>query len=133
MGYDKDGDGDIDASDLKLINKNDVVDLLRKYYWNRWKADEIKNQSVANFLVDWLWNSGAWGIKIPQRIAGAFSDGVVGPETIRVINSKNQEDLFNDLKEARILFVKDICRKDPKQLANLNGWINRINSFKFKA
>lgn len=31
-GYDKDGDGDIDAADLVLITKDDVIRLLKKYY-----------------------------------------------------------------------------------------------------
>ena len=32
--------------------------ILKGEYWDRWKADEIRNQSVANLLVDWVWGSG---------------------------------------------------------------------------
>ena len=71
-GYDKDGDGDIDVDDLHLLTREDVVNrVLKPHYWDRWKADEIKSQSVANILVDWVWASGAHGIKIPQRLPGS--------------------------------------------------------------
>lgn len=54
VGYDKDGDGDIDVDDLKKISDNDVVGrVMRPHYWNRWKADRIASQSVANIAVDW--------------------------------------------------------------------------------
>lgn len=129
QGYDKDGDGDIDADDLRIISREDVVGLLRKGYWDRWRADYICNQSIANILVDWTWNSGTNGIKIPQRILGLKADGIVGPITLNTVNASNQRNLFDLIKSERISFVNNIVRKDPSQQKFLKGWLNRINSF----
>jgi lysozyme family protein len=132
-GHDEDGDGDIDIDDLKLITKKDVVEcILRPHYWNRWKADDIKNQSIANILVDWVWGSGKWGIIIPQRLLNITTDGMVGPKTIKAINSySSQSLLFQYIRIARIDFINDLCINHPEQLKFKKGWINRINSFKF--
>lgn len=130
-GYDKDGDGDIDADDLKQITREDVVNLLRKDYWNRWKADQIRSQSLANILVDWVWASGKWGIIIPQRLLNVNPDGKVGPVTLATLNQVNPAVFFQKLKEERIKFCIDLCRKDPTQNVFLKGWVNRINDFKF--
>ena len=132
VGYDKDGDGDIDVDDLKLITDEEAVNaVLRPHYWNRWKADQIKSQSLANILVDWVWGSGAHGIKIPQRMLGVSPDGIVGPLTLKALNAQNPEKFFRLIKERRRKFFKDICTKDPSQKVFLKGWNRRLDSICF--
>ena len=131
-GYDKDGDGDIDVDDLHLLTREDVVNrVLKPHYWDRWKADLIQDQSVANILVDWVWASGAHGIKIPQRLLGVTVDGIVGPKTIAAVNAKNPRELFDMIKIARFDFIEDICRKRPANNKFKRGWMNRINDISY--
>ncbi|WP_060873903.1 glycoside hydrolase family 108 protein [Myroides odoratus] len=131
-GYDKNNDGKIDAEDIKLLNQSDFKYVLRRY-WDKWRANEIKNQSVANILVDWYWGSGKWGIIIPQRILGVTQDGIVGPKTINALNAVNQAEFFKKVFDARVKFLNDIVKNNPTQKRFINGWMNRLNDFKFKA
>lgn len=149
-GYDKDGDGDIDVDDLKLLTNADVMNrVLKPHFWDRWKADQIKSQGVANILVDWVWGSGKHGIVIPQRILGVTPDGIVGDKTIAAINAANPQELFDRIFEARKKFLNDITAasveayvrkvKRPVTLAEqmvktnrrfLKGWLNRLEAIK---
>jgi len=130
IGYDKDGDGDIDVQDIRLLDSKDFQAVL-KVYWNKWCATQIKNQSIANLLVDWVYTSGAWGIKIPQRILNVKEDGIVGSKTLQALNSADQKQLFEDIFEARKKFFIDIVKNNPEQKKFVNGWMNRLEDFKF--
>lgn len=131
VGYDIDGDGDIDKDDLKALSKADVIwNVLKPYYWDRWKADEIRTQAIANLLVDWVYNSGEPGIKIPQRILGVKDDGIVGPVTIRAVNDTDQEKLFSEILNARKRYYNDLVIQKPSQKKFLKGWMNRLKKFK---
>lgn len=133
VGYDKDGDGDIDVDDLKLLSKDDVLNrVLKPHYWDKWKADQIKNQSVANILVDWVWGSGANGIKLPQKLLGLTVDGIVGPKTLAAVNSSDSLVLFNTIKAEREAFLYRIVERDPSQKRFLKGWLNRLNALKYE-
>ena len=129
VGYDKDGDGDIDVDDLKLITDAEAVNaVLRPHYWNRWQADQIANQSLANILVDWVWGSGANGIKIPQGLLGVQQDGIVGSKTLSALNSQDPQAFFNLIKNRRVQFFNSIVKRDPSQKRFLKGWLRRLNS-----
>jgi len=130
VGYDKDGDGYIDVQDIKLLNTHDFEAVL-KIYWNRWKSDKIINQSVANILVDWVWGSGVWGIKIPQRILGVVQDGVIGDKTLCALNAQNQKEFFDKIFAERVKFLDNIVKNNPSQKKFIKGWKNRLNDFKF--
>ncbi|QCO45757.1 MULTISPECIES: glycoside hydrolase family 108 protein [Elizabethkingia] len=127
IGYDKTGDGKVDASDLKKLTKSDVLHVLKVGYWNRWKADQINNQTIANTLVDWVWGSGSWGIKIPQRLLGVTQDGVVGNKTIEALNKQDPKVFLDSLYKARYQYLKDIVNKNSKLTVFLKGWNNRMD------
>ena len=132
VGYDKDGDGDIDVDDLKQITREDMKEcVLRPHYWNRCRADEIKSQAIANIMVDWVWASGVTGIKQVQTLLGVKVDGIVGEKTLNAINSAQQRDLFLLIKEARIAYVEHICTKRPANLRFRKGWLRRIEDIKW--
>lgn len=132
VGYDKDGDGDIDVDDLRLLTDRDVRDrVLKPHYWDRWRADEIKSQSVANILVDWVWGSGAYGIKIPQRVLGVRIDGIVGSKTIAAVNAQDPRRLFELIKQERRDYIERICVTRPTNKKFKRGWLNRLESMKF--
>ena len=129
VGYDKDGDSDIDVDDIRLLTPDDALTVLKTCYWDRWHADEINNQKVANILVDWLWCSGKWGILIPQRILGVPVDGIVGPFTIQAVNRANPYRFLIQIYNTRVTFIFDIINKDPSQKRFEKGWFNRLNAF----
>lgn len=133
VGYDKNKDGKIDDKDIRLLSKEDF-NLVLKKYWDKWKASDIKNQSIANILVDWYWGSGKWGIVIPQRIMGLTQDGIVGPKTITKLNElidSDAESLFYKIYAAREKFLDDIVKNNPSQKKFLKGWKNRLADFKY--
>lgn len=120
------------VNDLKNLNYDTWLDILKTMYWDKWCGDNLTNQSVANFLVDWLFNSGEYGILIPQRILFLVQDGIVGAKTIAAVNSTPQQAFHDQLRMQRTLFVNNIAVKNPLEEKFENGWHNRINSFTFQ-
>lgn len=130
QGYDVDGDGDIDIDDLKCITEKDAMEICRRNYWDRWHADQIENQSVANLLVDWVWSSGKNGIIIPQQVLGVKVDGVVGPITIKALNDFSPN-IFLRLWSRRKRYLYDICYRNATNYKFLAGWLNRLDGIKY--
>ena len=106
-------------------------DVLKTLYWDRWKADSIKDQSIANLLVDWVWASGVTGIKRPQRLLGVSADGIVGPKTLEAVNALEPRELFHRLHSDRLKHFDEICQRCPSQKKFLKGWRRRVNAITY--
>lgn len=118
---------------LKQITDEQWLHIFKTGYWDRWRADEIENQSIAHIVVDWVWASGVYGITGVQKILGVAVDGIVGPKTLAALNSRQPRDLFYQIRDARIAFIDDIVRRKPTQKKFLRGWTNRIMSIVFES
>lgn len=121
-GYDKDGDGDIDKDDLALIDVEDYEKMVKINFWDQWRADYIKSQSIAEMLVDWVWASGRYGITEPQKLLGVKADGSVGLMTINAINNyPDQFELHNKIYKARFDFIDRITKYNIEQFESKLG------------
>ena len=114
------------VEDLKNMTDEQWHHVFKKYYWDKCKADEIADQSIANMIVDWYWGSGAYAIKIPQYILGLKQDGIIGPKTLAAINNYKggAKALFDKLWKERANFYGRIAKGTQKRF--LRGWLNRL-------
>lgn len=118
------------TADLRNITDAEAKAIYKTKYWDRWRADEIDSQKVANIVVDWVINSGSHGITKPQAILGVKADGVVGAKTLAAVNNANADDLFERVYNARVAFYKSIVARKPSQKKFLRGWLNRLQTIK---
>lgn len=131
-GIDLNKDGEIDEKDLALISRQDVVRLILKpHYWDQCGGDYIKNQAIANLIVDWYWCSGIVATRKVQRVLGVTCDGLVGRETLRAINEHpDTNGLFLAIRQARVDYLQRLCEIRPQNRKFLQGWMNRINEIR---
>ena len=110
--------------------ENTVRGFYKNTFWNTIKADQIKNQSVAEILVDWKINGGFNPKKI-QQMVGEKQDGAIGDRTIQAINKADSTHLFATIKQARKAHYTAIIKNNPSQAKFANGWFARIESFQY--
>lgn len=119
-------------ADLARLNYEEWLEILKSLFWNRCKGDQIRNQSVANMFVDWVWHSGPLMIRKVQNIFSLVQDGIVGPKTLGALNAAPARTVFNRIKAAREQYYRKIVANRPSQAVNLKGWMNRLNAIEFE-
>lgn len=131
LGHDKDGDGDIDAEDIKSLDLSDFQLILKIGYWDECKGDYINSQSVAEIFVDWYYLSGIKAAKEVQKIVGVLVDGQIGKASIIAINAMDPATLHARIILERKAHIESIVKAKPAQKKFYKGWMNRINEYKF--
>lgn len=119
------------CNDLKNITDAQWLHILKTGYWDKMKADQIENQSIANLCVQMCWGSGpVTAIKKIQSCLGTNPDGIVGPKTLALLNAPNRKATFDKLWNMRRVWFMNIAKVGNNQKF-LKGWLNRLNDYKF--
>jgi lysozyme family protein len=127
---DVDGNGSGDIT-VKALREEQARVIYKREFWDKMRGDEIKNQQVAEIVFDAYVNMGPRALKLLQKEIGVEADGVFGPVTISILNLASPVVVFNQFKDARIYFYKDLVKRKPELKVFEKGWMNRINSFQW--
>jgi lysozyme family protein len=133
---DTDGNGVEDCNDVKLMTRDQAFSVLKKLYWDYFKADGIPDQQLAEYIVDAGLNQGrVLIVKYLQHIVGVDIDGHYGNNTfnalLKHIAEDGGKDEFDSLYQARKQRYDAIVANRPDQKKFYNGWMNRLNAIKY--
>lgn len=96
--------------------------IYRRDYWDAVRADDLP-EGVRYAVFDAAVNSGVkQAVKWLQRAVGAADDGVIGPQTLRLVNAAPADRVARQMLGVRLRFMTDL----PTWPAFGKGWARRI-------
>lgn len=125
---DMDGDGVIDAEDIRLLTRDEAVKIYRTQWWDRFGYGRIADPDLACKVFDFSVNMGASRAhKLLQKAVNATSpvrlavDGVLGPMSLAIVNGHPEpRALLGAYRQEAVTFYRSLNRPQF-----LKGWIRR--------
>lgn len=129
LGIDKDGDGDSDLVDLKLLTADDAAAVFKRFYADPVQADLLP-RGLDYAMTDFAVNSGPTrAAQHLQRIVGVAADGHIGPKTLAAVALRDPADLIEALHQSRLRFLRGL-----KTWATFGkGWQRRVDDVRREA
>ncbi|MGE4221615.1 MAG: glycoside hydrolase family 108 protein [Alphaproteobacteria bacterium] len=139
VGLDRDGDGDVDADDVRRVTLDDARGLYREDFYRQPGIDGLPEE-IGPAMLDAAVNMGPpRAVMLLQSILnragfGPLSvDGVIGPRTRTAAATAMRRMgpyLVNALVDERIGWYRGLVERDPTQRRFLAGWIARAQEFR---
>jgi len=103
-----------------------VLSFYEINFWDKMNGDQINDQNIAHEIFDFGINAGiTTSITIAQMACKTEPDGVIGPQTLEILNGVDTEiflALFTIGKVARYIHI---VKKRPVSRKYFYGWICR--------
>lgn len=123
---------DIKKCSVILSNVTDLMIEVEKFYksnfWDKAKLDLVNSQKIADEIFIFGVNVGMGvAIKKAQQLVGVTADVVVGPMTLKALNSFNEQmfDIVFDEKEKEYY---SMLAEKPNFKKYKEGWYNRADT-----
>lgn len=136
IGHDVDGDGGIDAADIKALTKADAKALFKEHFWDAMRLDGYP-PLTAIATYDCAVNAGIGrAAKCLQEALNFYPgevlavDGRIGPKTmarLRAVSVSGDCALAMRCAKARRGFYIRLVVNNPEMACFRKGWINRVN------
>jgi lysozyme family protein len=132
LGYDVDGDGDIDSDDVAALTKPGAIAIYRRCWWDRYDYGSLGAQLVAEKVFDLAVNMGAsQAHRLLQRALRAsggvalMEDGALGPKTWTAARAADPWATRAALRSEAAGFYRLLSTMKPSLAVFLNGWLRR--------
>lgn len=126
---DLDGDGDVDKDDVKIMTKEEAMDIYKKLYWN---GDDFISQAIAEKNFDMGVNMGvSTAAKYLQQAAAQCGhsllvDGKIGKHSIEAINACNESIFMTALCAIQEKHYWYITQRDLEKNGVSRGWPQQL-------
>ena len=126
LAGDLDHDGDVDATDIRIMTKDEATAFYRTFWWNQYKYGLIVAQMVATKVFDAAVNMGApRAHSLAQGVLGVKQDGILGPKSLGELNAMPSLKFITAYQEAMAQFYRRLVNLNPKRQEFLKGWLAR--------
>lgn len=120
---------------VQFLSKLDARKIYKTMYWEKTNVRKIKNQFIAEMVLDQCVNCGpsnairrlqaSINFVSRDRDRNISEDGIIGPVTIKAIDYSPPRALaLSFFRLSQMHYIK-ICIGDPSQTIFLKGWMNR--------
>lgn len=137
-GLDMDGDGDVDAQDVRGLTPAQASALYREHFWDRHGYGAIVDSQVATKVFDMAVNLGPKRAhRLTQHALRACGeavevDGVFGPKTLAAVNDCEARELLLELAHQQSTYYSTLIEMHPRFEVFRQGWKRRA-AFPFGA
>lgn len=107
------------VNEMKNLSYSTALSIYKNNYWDKLGLDSVKNQTIADLIYDGAVNEGVGGIK--SIVSGSLGTSY-SPNAIN--NYKDQQALFNSIKQGRVDKYKEIG-------TFFTSHLNRLKKFVF--
>jgi len=132
IGYDINGDGQINEEDIIALPKDGAIKIYRQFWWNKYYYCNFNELKVVEKVFDLAVNMGAFGAhKILQISINNIQenplkiDGILGVKTLEAANRLDPEKLRQQLRLSAEIRYNEILEKNPEMEWARKGWMNR--------
>ncbi|MGC9329476.1 MAG: glycosyl hydrolase 108 family protein [Candidatus Hinthialibacter sp.] len=129
---DFDGDGDIDADDVKKMTQEEAAEYYRRFWWDRHSYEKIVDDDAAAKIFDLSVNIGPRAAhRLAQRainqLFGAvlLEDGILGKKSLAWINGSPAFLVLGELRAQAWRYYQRVLAKNPQFEKYRDGWRNR--------
>ena len=126
---DIDGDGDIDADDIRGMTSVVAGRIMKREFWDKMGLDKLGKPLCAMVIYDTAVNMGpGYARKLLQKALGVPADGVWGPVTrsaLRICDDRKTAVAMCHIRRAR---YHELVKGNAALGAFLKGWLRRVDS-----
>jgi len=128
---DIDGDGDVDADDVRALSRERAIELYRRYWWEPLRLSEVRDLGVATKILDLAVNMGSGpAVRLLQqalRVAGedVAVDGILGSQTLGAVNRVNPALLLELYRVQAARYYHQLVDRRPELVVFERGWLRR--------